>query len=373
MPNRELDAPTRILAVTEQIYTAALDPTAWPAALAGMRDLVDGAAVSLRVEAFAPSSLRQTWLGFEPAFQKAYLDHYWRDDVCSSGWPTGRMSTADELVPAAVRLRTAFFNDLCVPFALEDLVGGLVESSPGVSIALSIMRGRARRRFDEKHAALLDALVPHLQRAVRINAALESAERASAAAWDVFDRLPVGIFAVDGAGKLKHANRAGSRMIGNGLRIERSVLAAEGASATRALWSCLAAARAEPTERCGPVAIALPRVGGLPLSAVAMPADRDTAAGLGCPTADVLLVVTDPSARVEPPASVLMRVYGLTAAESRVALLLGRGLSPKQVAGELGTAWNTVRFQLRQVYAKTQTTGQPALVKLLVLLGVVAS
>ena len=34
MHARELDASTQILAVTERIYAAALDPAEWPAALA---------------------------------------------------------------------------------------------------------------------------------------------------------------------------------------------------------------------------------------------------------------------------------------------------------------------------------------------------
>jgi DNA-binding CsgD family transcriptional regulator len=105
------------------------------------------------------------------------------------------------------------------------------------------------------------------------------------------------------------------------------------------------------------------------LSAIVIPAGPP--GRFGGAEVPVLLVVTDPCARVEPPAAILARVYGLTAAEARVALLLGRGLVPKEIAAELGTTWNTVRFQLRQVYAKTQTTGQSALVRLLMLLGVV--
>lgn len=57
--------------------------------------------------------------------------------------------------------------------------------------------------------------------------------------------------------------------------------------------------------------------------------------------------------------------YGLTRAEARVAAHVGRGLVPKQVAVALGTSWNTVRFQLRQVYAKTRTSGQVDLARLL--------
>src|SRR4051812_44208587 len=90
-------APGRILALTELVYAAALEPARWTEALDAIKGIVGGVAVSLRVESFDPASVRHTWLGFEPAFQKAYLEHYWREDVCSSSWPLGRTATADTL------------------------------------------------------------------------------------------------------------------------------------------------------------------------------------------------------------------------------------------------------------------------------------
>lgn len=372
---RELRAPEQILAITELIYAAALEPARWTEALDAMKEAVGGAAVSLRVESFEPASVRQTWLGFEPAFEKAYLEHYWRDDACHAGWPIGSTATADALVPVETRRSGALFNELFVPFQLDDLVGGLVEVSPSGTVSLAIVKARARRAFDETHTALLDSVLPHLRRAVRINAALQSAESERAFAWDVLDRLPVGLFAVDASARVVHANRAGERMLGDGLRVGRDGLVAELPAATRALRECLVAARVPATEReregdATPIAVALPRRGGSPLSAVVMPA-RGAPLGLGSAPVEALLVVTDPNARVEPPAALLVRVYGLTATEARVALLIGRGLAPKEVANELGTAWNTVRFQLRQIYAKTRTTGQSGLVRLLALLGIV--
>jgi DNA-binding CsgD family transcriptional regulator/PAS domain-containing protein len=272
-----------------------------------------------------------------------------------------------------VRRRGAFFNELCVPFELDDLVGGLVESSAAGSIALAVMKPRGRAVFDESHTDLLDYLLPHIRRAVQISRLLENAASERALAWEVLDRLTIGFFVVDVRGRIKQANRAGERMLGDGLRVGRDGLAAELPGVTRALQDCLASARSPVSEAGGvPSAVALPRRNGPPLSAVALPARGEgTAAGLGVGRGDVLLVVTDPSARIEPKAAVLTRVYGLTAAEARVALLLGRGLAPKEVANELGITWNTVRFQLRQVYAKTHTSGQSALVRLLVLLGLV--
>lgn len=53
--------------------------------------------------------------------------------------------------------------------------------------------------------------------------------------------------------------------------------------------------------------------------------------------------------------------YSLTAAEARVAALVGCGLAPKEIATILGTSWNTVRAQLGRVFTKTNTSGQAKL------------
>ena len=60
--------------------------------------------------------------------------------------------------------------------------------------------------------------------------------------------------------------------------------------------------------------------------------------------------------------------HSLTVTEARVALRIGNGLSPKEIAAELGTSWYTVRSQLRQIFAKTGRRTQSALARLVTLL-----
>jgi DNA-binding CsgD family transcriptional regulator len=63
----------------------------------------------------------------------------------------------------------------------------------------------------------------------------------------------------------------------------------------------------------------------------------------------------------------LQERYRLTPAEIRVAMRVGRGLSPKDAARELDVSWYTIRAQLQQVYAKTETGSQRALARLVTL------
>ena len=59
--------------------------------------------------------------------------------------------------------------------------------------------------------------------------------------------------------------------------------------------------------------------------------------------------------------------HHLTGTEARVAIAIGSGLSPKEVALQLGTSWHTVRSHLRQIFAKTEQRSQSSLARLVTL------
>lgn len=73
----------------------------------------------------------------------------------------------------------------------------------------------------------------------------------------------------------------------------------------------------------------------------------------------------DPEHRWEVPAKVLQELYDLTPAESRVAIELVNGSSPKEVARIFNVSVNTVRNQIKQTYRKTGTSRQAQLVALM--------
>jgi len=75
--------------------------------------------------------------------------------------------------------------------------------------------------------------------------------------------------------------------------------------------------------------------------------------------------VHDPLRRQRPAQEVLRALYGLTPAECRVALLLADGLAPRKIADMVGVTDNTVRSQIKSIYAKTGVKRQAELIRLL--------
>jgi DNA-binding CsgD family transcriptional regulator len=65
--------------------------------------------------------------------------------------------------------------------------------------------------------------------------------------------------------------------------------------------------------------------------------------------------------------AIIRRSYGLTAAESRVALLIAEGFSIAQVAERLLLSPETVRTHLRRAFEQTDTHRQVDLVRTLFL------
>jgi DNA-binding CsgD family transcriptional regulator len=79
------------------------------------------------------------------------------------------------------------------------------------------------------------------------------------------------------------------------------------------------------------------------------------------------LIVATPLAREAGPINfeLLQGLFDLTAAEARVAGAVADGLGPREIADRAGVSYETVRSQVRSVFAKTGTNRQNALAALL--------
>jgi DNA-binding CsgD family transcriptional regulator len=82
-----------------------------------------------------------------------------------------------------------------------------------------------------------------------------------------------------------------------------------------------------------------------------------------------IMLITDPAA-IQVCPKVLRRIWGLTAAEARVAASLAAGLSPAEIAVRHGVSEATVRTQMRTIFEKTGTHRQGELIRLLTSIGI---
>ena len=79
----------------------------------------------------------------------------------------------------------------------------------------------------------------------------------------------------------------------------------------------------------------------------------------------VLLSIAHPLLGQPPDINFVAAMLDLTPAEARLASLLAVGLDLTAIAAAQGVSINTVKTQLRSVYAKTDTRRQPELIRLI--------
>jgi DNA-binding CsgD family transcriptional regulator len=82
------------------------------------------------------------------------------------------------------------------------------------------------------------------------------------------------------------------------------------------------------------------------------------------------ILVTEPNGASARSSRLLQQIFGLSAAEVRVAQRLMLGETPEEAAASLGIKISTLRWHLASLYRKTDTRRQAELVRLLLTLPV---
>jgi DNA-binding CsgD family transcriptional regulator len=80
------------------------------------------------------------------------------------------------------------------------------------------------------------------------------------------------------------------------------------------------------------------------------------------------IFITDLEQHVEPSREILCRLYGLTPAEYKLAMLLVQGHSLRQAAEMRRITKETARWHLKNIFRKTNVSSQSHLARVLLLL-----
>jgi CheY-like chemotaxis protein/DNA-binding CsgD family transcriptional regulator len=197
----------------------------------------------------------------------------------------------------------------------------------------------------------------------------ETIRSALMGANEALNRVAAGVFLIDEQRKVLFHNRRATELLSeaDGISLSRDgLLRGETPQQTHALRDVVDAAicRAVGGMRQATEAVALARGSGRrALFAVACPLGRGPA-GPGEPV--VGLFVTDPERRLSAAAEAVAHLYGLSPAETRLALALARGLRLDEIADEFGISRNTVSYTMKNVFRKTETDRQADLISLFI-------
>jgi DNA-binding CsgD family transcriptional regulator len=298
---------------------------------------------------------------FEGPELESYASHYvnlnpWLEHCAMRQVGLGIHS--DQIIPQEEMVRTEFHNDFLLPNNIARSIGVTIDKHGDCPLIISTVTSRADPEWNQAFSDQLTRIAPHLRRAARFY-------RESPARWagfdlgvSLFDAVDVGAVVVGENERIKSVSPAARKLLDGGELMTISPLGrlrfrSEDAQATLR----------EMLKRTydGPKTLSLFSNGNR-LTLIAVEKDRISLYFEG-PTVAVLI---QPVGVGNHPIAIdqIADAYGLTSSERRALAGIVDGRTVAQIAEEAGLSRETIRTQLKSLYAKTGTGSQTDLLRL---------
>jgi DNA-binding CsgD family transcriptional regulator len=307
----------------------------------------------------------------DPRYVQLYFDKYVKFDPLSTRQYFAEIEvpvTVGDLMPYGEFLDTRFYREWVQPQGIVDCIHALLDKSAASIAMFGVFRHARDGVADVEARRRMRLIVPHVRRAALIANVIDLRAAQAESLAETLDGLSTSMFLVDADGRIMHANTAGhaALAIGDVVQAAGGRLVARDRRADRALSELFAAAgEGDAAVGANGISIAINREDGDPFVAHLLPltSGERRRAGTSYKAAAALFIHRAALATASPP-EVLAKTYGLTPSELRVMLAVVEVGGISDVAEALGISETTVKFHLRNMYAKTQTNRQADLVKL---------
>lgn len=238
----------------------------------------------------------------------------------------------------------------------------------GVHGGLLFTRGERQPNFSQREIDAIRFILPHVERAFQVYLNLFDAKLENRLMAEAFDHIAQCLMVVGRSGNVIFANNGARHIIaaGDGLGKDREDrLKGSIEEDNQRLQNMLQAMDGQSTGPRSDVLLQITRPSGLrPLELFISPVSAGEFNGVSEDPVAIVLV-TDPEGSVTPRDEILSQMFGMTAAEARIASLLAEGNSINKVCAMLKIKPNTARTHLKRIFSKTETRRQSELVKLI--------
>ena len=371
---------TQFSDLLHMVYAASADPARWHEAVAGIAKAMNAVQVLLFTPYVGPAhgGFFYPW-GIQERdlvlYCTKYIDHdLWAKSAQRKGlMQEGLVAFDHELVPQDELLASIYYREFLSPMGVARLCSGVVfAGAPGLpATVLSIYRGLHDVPFGSKDRELMHLLMPHLSRSLGLMHRLGAARHQAASLRAALDRLSVGVLLLNHDLAVTFSNVAAERVLsrddGLGLGANQQ-LAGRGNAQGKAfrLEHWLTELVNAPAFQRGAFADTFE---------VSRSSKQASYSVQCCPleSNDPLLTlngarhivfITDPKALDLPDSAQLSALLGVTPAEAKVSRALVQSGNYTEVAAALGVSVDTVRSQVKAIYAKTRVNNKAALTRL---------
>ena len=369
--SRVVDIERALADCVGAVYEAAASNGDWLDAGERIRSLLDARRGALFLED-RPGGLRNVLAAPDPG-EAAYAAHFGslnpyaaraaRDFAAARAHHVGTAKVGAELVPDEAFLRSEYYFDFARRYERRHMVGGVLGTSRVVP--MGFFRGDDADPFGEREVRLLEALLPHVQRALELRARLSREDETVSLTRAALDALPVSVVMVDDGLKIRFANGLAQRLLGApGAALSRirpgpqpgagAYLAARSRDETAALRRLVISAVSGGTGG----ALRIGAGAGTPVAVLVSPTPpslADDTAGSPTSKLTAMIAIRPLQQRASPSTDMLCDLFGLSRAEAEVALALGGGASADDVARRRNVSLPTVRSQIRSILMKSES------------------
>lgn len=216
---------------------------------------------------------------------------------------------------------------------------------------LAVLRSASQGHISEQEKQVFTSIAPHIRAAVRMQMALQ--QQGAQLLAGALDALSLPAFICDRSGKVTGMTCGAEKLLGEetGLQVRDQRLCAANPLESRQLEVLIAHAAADPLPGRPPLA-----------GTVLLRGNRDTVLDVfGMRTQGeldlafmprVLVVARNNSRDDAHRRMILQMAYGLSAAETEVALGIASGMTAERIALQRGVSPSTVRVQIKSVFNK---------------------
>ncbi len=349
-----------------RISEAALTPDQWPTALQSIAEAVGTlGAVYYLLNKLTGGVESISVAGFSVDVDE-FVNYYAARDLFKpllEATPTGSWLRLSKRLSQTILRSDEWYNDFIVKAGIGDIVGTRLFDNASYTVIFGVHEGVYQASFSAVGGARLQELFEPLSHAARLHAELRNLAWKSAAALRALDQLAAGVIITDGDGRVVEMNRAAEHILrrDDGLTVRQGKLFAQRVFEQNKLARFIAvAANGKIAAAVGRMLVG--RHGGRVAYIL-------TVAPLGVELAVyerplAMILVADPDARA-PSERDLAEFFGLSPAESRLAMALLAGNVLHDIAAASGVRITTARTQLSCILRKVGVTRQAELIRVL--------
>ena len=371
-----MDNDRRIADLIGQIYDAGLGVEVWDFALDAITRAIGAEVSTLFVQDRSGSATGMDVLalrGYPHHVPNTYAAYFAERDVRAPAFfrlPVGEIYADDRAMPFAEIQNSEIYNDFYRPIGVARGIGFLPFKEGRRFGILSAHRAIQAGDFRPEEIALLERLSPHVQRALQLHGQIARAKAVAGGLSVALNHFQIAVLLVDEQVQVIELNLAAEALIRrpeSPLRLASGRFSAASSSDTAALDCAVAAAidtLGDQPSAPPPILRLAKTDGSGAIGVMVVPARQVEGFGIAMNWL-VLIFVSDPGQAQLLFPDLLTSQFGLSPTEAQVAARLAGGDRIEDIAESRRVSQETVRAQLKQVLAKTDTHSQGQLISLL--------